>query len=749
MKKNLFTLILFIFFFFAESKFVLGEVVKNVTIIGNNRIQEETIIEYGKIIKNKNYSIDELNDIQKNIFDTGFFKNINLSIKNNVLNISVVENPLIDFFSIQGELNDDKTNKLYEKIKLGSNKIYSEYLLKQDLEIIKEFYLSDGYLDIEVTPRISFLEDKKVNILVTINKGEQKKIHRIFFVGDKKFNSSDLLDVISSSENGWWNFLSSSSIVNNDRILYDKNLIKNFYLNSGFYDVQITSVEVKKINNEQIDIVYSINSGELYNFGNFQVSSGLELISVKLQKLIEYEQKKYLTKKYSIKNKQQFLNSVNVIFSKEQMDFVNLEIQEVKNKNNIDLYAKLISTKKYYINKINVLGNSITEESVIRRNLLFSEGDSFTPYKETKSLDNLKALQIFNDVQIKSKIFDENKVDIDIKITEKPTGSISAGAGYGGNGANIGFGIKEENFLGKGINLNTNINFGTQRIDGTIGFTIPDFDSSDRTLYGKIYSTRTTYLNTVFESRKIGSDFSTKYDLYENFNFKPGVGINYEKINVENIASSYLKNQEGNYFTQKFIYNIEKDQRDNKFGTRNGYVLGFGQEYSSFISDIPYLKSHIYGSNYIPFGERQIINIKYGYSNIFSINNNDIRLSDKLFVPYQYAKGFEPRGFGPVDSVSKEFIGGNQSFYSSAVVSFPNPIQESWNLNTYAFINAANIWGTDNSLINENKKIRAALGVGLDWKSPVGPFSISFAKPISKEDTDKVKNVSIEIGTSF
>lgn len=727
----------------------MAEIVNKIQIQGNKKILSETIIEYGNIKLNQNYTLDELNDIQKKIYSKGFFDKLDISLLNGILTITVKENPIINFLNIQGEKDSEKLNKLYDSIELKNNQFYTEYKLKKSLEYIKEFYSKGGFSNTEVDPRVSIVDDNKANIIINITKNEQLKIDQIFFIGDKKFTQRDLASIISSSEDGWWKFLSSTTYVTDDRISYDKELLKNFYLDNGYYDVQIASVEILKTKLNRANIIYSINAGNSYNFGNFQINEGINLIDKKTQDYIFSLKNDYLKKNYSRKKIRLFLDQINKYFQSRKIDFINTDIQLSKRNNSLDLYLKIFSSNKQYIGRIELEGNSITKSEVILRNLTFSEGDSFMGYKKDKSLDNLKSLNIFKDVIIESKSSKDNLIDVKVKVVEKPTGQISAGAGYGSNGAQVLFSVSDSNLFGDGVKSDISLNIGSQQANGSILLVVPDYKYSGKDLYTKLFSAKTNLNNTLYESKKIGSEISTKYQIYENYYFKPGVGIDNDNISVDSSASAYLKSQRGNYFTQKIMYSIENDERDKKFNTRSGYIFGFGQDLATLYSDVPYIKSSLYGSNYFSLTEKNTINLKYGYSNISSFNNKDTKLSDRIFVPSAYSKGFQIRSYGPRDSSSGEYIGGNNTAYTSLSSNIPTPFEDSWKINSIIFLSAFNVWGVDNSSASDSNKVRSAIGIGFDYSSPLGPVNVNWAKSISQASTDKTKIFSFEIGTIF
>ena len=227
-----------------------SEIINKIEIKGNKRVTEQTIFGIINFKINKNYSIEEVNILQKKLFESNFFKTINIELKNNIMIISVDENPIIDFYFIQGVKSKIREEFFYSSLSLGPNKIFSEYLLKKDIESIRKNYLDAGYLNVKIQPEISQISGNALNVIYRINEGKSFKVNRIYFIGDSFYSSSTLNDVITTSEHGWWKFLSSSSTYNEQRVGYDKSQLKDFYLNNGFYDAQITSVDTSFLENK-------------------------------------------------------------------------------------------------------------------------------------------------------------------------------------------------------------------------------------------------------------------------------------------------------------------------------------------------------------------------------------------------------------------------------------------------------------------------------------------------------------------
>ena len=725
-----------------------ADIVRKIDISGNDRISDITIIDIIDFKKSNNYSNNDLNNFQKKLFETNFFSDVKLKLKDDILKIIVTENPLIEFFNIRGVINNTREELIYEKILLGQNKIFSQSILNQDIDIIKNIYNESGYFNVAIFPEISELPSGNINIVLNVSRGEQYKIKRIFFIGNKHFKSSTLLDVVSSSEHGWWKFLSSSSIANMDRIEFDKQLLKNFYLNEGFYDVQILSSDISLEEKNLASITFSINAGQKYKFSKIELIDNEKNFNKKDFDNIKKFAAKELKGNFSNKKINNLRQKIYTYINLRKIDFVKYNILSKKLENNlIDTEIIIEKTARKFVNQINIKGNSITEEEVIRRKLLFSEGDTFSSYKLNNSKDNLKASGIFKEVKTKIKNLGNERVDIELDVEEQPTGSITAGVGAGTAGASVTTGVSEKNLFGKGIFLNSNVMMGTDSIKGGISTTLPDYKNTDNDLIFNIYVTSTDYENSGYESTVVGNSIAVKYDLYEDLTLKPGFGFDVDDIDTNSTASALYKSREGKYSTFKTFYNLESDKRDRRFQTTKGHKINFGQSFAVPGSDIPYIENNISGIYYYTFSNDFTLSLKSGLNSINALNNKDVKLSDRKFLNSRNLRGFENYGIGPKDG--KDHIGGNYSAYSSISSTVPNPLPDKWNANSIIFFDAGNVWGVDYDSSKDSDKIRSSAGLSLDWISPVGPLSFVFAQILSSADGDLEESFSFQIGSSF
>ena len=727
----------------------LADKINFTKIQGNQRISQETINEIIDFKPGADYSFSNINNMQKELFKTGFFKNINIKIEKNNLIINVIENPIIDFFYIDGVKNNKREDLLYEKLSLGQNKIFSDSILKKDLELIREIYHQSGFFDVKIFPKISQLKNNSINLILDIDRGNKYKINKIFFIGNKKYKSSRLIDIISSSEHGWWKFLSSTTVVDKNRIDYDVNLLKNYYLDRGYYDVQILTSDINLVKSQSYaDITFSINSGSKYFFDKTLIIDDEKNLSNEHLERIKSLSNLYTSNYFSRREIKNLLDEIYEYLKLKKIEFIKLNTKILKTDDGkIQLSIIVKKAKSNYVNMIDISGNTITEEKVIRRNLVFAEGDSFLSHKLKKSIDNLKSTGIFKDVTAKINEKNDNLVDLDIKIEEQPTGSISAGIGLGSSGSTVTTGLQERNLFGSGNSLFSNVSLGTEKISGNVNLVQPDFKSTGNQLTTGLFAVSTDYSNAGYESSKYGANTSIRYQVYEDIFLSTGLSLDSDTIDTSSKASALYKSREGQYLTLKGSYGIENDKRDSKFLPTSGYRYGFGQAMALPGSDIISIENNVFGSFYKPISDDYIFNVKSGFSSINSIDNNDVKLSSRKFLTQTNLRGFENQGIGPKDG--KDHVGGNYSIYGSVSSTFPNPLPDKWNAKSIFFIDSGNVWGVDYNSSLDSDKIRSSTGVSLEWVSPLGPLSFTLAETISSAPGDLEESFSFKIGSSF
>ena len=738
-----------IFIFFFITSYVSAEIITDVEVSGNKRLSRESIIVFGNIKFNVDYTQEELNSVLKNIYSTDFFKEIKLEINNSILNINVVENPIIEDIEFNGVKSSKLNELLLEETSLKSRKSYLESTFLLDLNLIKNIIKANGYYFSEIkTKSIKNEETNSIRLIYDIDLGKKAKINEIKFIGDKVFKDRKLRSIITSDENKFWKFISQSVYLNYDRIELDKRLIRNYYKNNGYYNVDVTNSFIEFKNNGSFKLTFNINAGNKFKFNELDLVLS-ENYDPKYFKKINKSLNKLSGKEYSLDKIEKVLREVDKIALSKQYEFIDATLSEkVIDNNKLNISVSLVDTEKFYVEKINILGNVFTLEEVIRNSFIVDEGDPFNEILFNKSVNNIKSKNIFAKVVPKiSAGSNKNLKIIDLTVEEKPTGEISLGAGFGTSGGTIGGGIKENNFLGRGIKLNTNIQLSDNSIKGIFIYEKPNFNYSENTLFTSVTSTSTDNLSTFgYKTSDIGLSFGTSFEQYEDLYFRPDIKMKLEKLETTNNASSAIKKQEGDYFDTYFNYSLDYDKRNKRYRPDEGYRNKFTQDIP-LISDNYELTNSFETTKYKKISQ-MVTKTSFFIRRVDTLNNENVRTSKRLNIPSNKLRGFESGKVGPYDK--NVFIGGNNVSSANFNATLPNLLPSFQNTDFSFFIDAANVWGVDyDSSIDKKTQIRSSTGLGLDIFTPIGPLSFSLSYPITKASSDKTETFRFNLGTTF
>ena len=368
-----------------------------------------------------------------------------------------------------------------------------------------------------------------------------------------------------------------------------------------------------------------------------------------------------------------------------------------------------------------------------------------------KSIDNIKSLRIFKNVKGKIKEgSDPNLKIIDISVEEQPTGEISLAAGVGTSGSTIGGGIVEKNFLGKGVNLITNIQISDDSVKGRFVYSQPNFAYTDNTLFTSFDATTNDYLtNFGYKVSTTGLSLGTEFEQYENLFFSPELSLSFEDLETNSTASSQLKKQEGSYEDFYFNYGLNYDLRNSSYKPTSGNK-------TSFFQNVPVISDNNEITNTLIFTHFKNLNQAsemIGKASLYlkavnSLDNSDVRISKRAQIPYNRLRGFERGKVGPVDNT--DYIGGNYVTALNLSTNLPGILSTVESLDFSYFIDLANVWGVDyDDSIDESYKIRSSTGIGVDFLTPIGPLSFSLTQPLTKESSDKTETFRFNLGTTF
>ncbi len=729
-----------------------SQIINDLQINGNKRLSSETIKVIGDIELEKNYDEKKLNELIKKFYKSGFFKNVSVNIEKNTLIVDLTENPIVEDIQIEGIKRQSVSDLLLEEISLKNRKPFNEYFLGNDINLIQNILKTSGYYFAEISSSIEENNDlNSVRVKINIDQGPRAKIKKISFIGDKKIKDKKLLEIIASEEHKFWKFISNKVYLDQSRIDLDKRLIENYYRNLGYYFVKVLSSFAEFNRDGNFNLTYNIDAGDLYYFNNLELNLPSDY-NVKDFDDVQKRLIKLKDEKFSIDDFNKILTDIEKIASSRLYDFIDAQVEEqIIDNNKIDFKFNVVDSTSYYVEEINILGNYNTIEEVIRNRLIVDEGDPLNNILYNKSLDNLKSLRIFKKVEGKIKDGSDQKLKkIDIVVEEMPTGEISLAAGVGTSGSTIGGGIKEKNFLGKGINLSTNIEISENSIRGQFIYSKPNFAYTDNTLHTSLTNTSTNNLSDFgYKVSELGFSLGTEFEQFQNFFYSPSISASLEDLETNSNASTKLRSQAGDYTDIYFKYGLNYDLRNSSFRPSAGNRTNFYQELPLFSDGNEVVNSFKFDQfKKISKNSEMIGKASFLFKAVNSIGSNDVRVSKRANVPYSRLRGFEKGKIGPIDNA--DYIGGNYvaSMNLSANLPFILPTLEA--IDFSYFIDAANVWGVDyNKDLDNSDTIRTSTGIGMNVLTPVGPLSFSLSQPITKESSDKTESFRFNLGTTF
>lgn len=746
MKIVIYTLFFLTIFF----KSVFSEIVNDVKIENNNRISKDSVIAFGNIEIGSDYTEEKLNKVLIDLYDSNFFSDVRLKIVNNVLIVNVTERKIIQSVIINGIKSKENTENILKQLSLKAKSPFDDFTAERDLIKLKSSLNRAGYYFAKVNVTIKENNNDTIDLIYNIDTGEKALINKITFTGDKFFKDRKLRNVIVSEETRFWKFISNKKYLDTNRISLDERLLKNYYLNKGFYNVDVQSSSAIFENNS-FELIYNINSGERFTIKEAKLKIPLDYKKKDFKK-VEEKISKLENEKYSLNRINKVIKEIDKISVSRLYDFIDATIEtEEVSKNQINLIFSIVESEKFFVNRVNIFGNNVTEEKVIRNQLEVDEGDPFNKLLHAKSVNNIKALRIFKDVTSEVLPIDgSKKKNINITVEEKPTGEILASAGVGSDGGTLGFSVSEKNFMGRGIGLTTSATISEERFKGEFTVLNPNFNYTEKALSTSIFAVDTDRMAASgYESTEVGFSFGTNFEQYNNLYFSPSFKVLSEELTTDTTASNSIKKQEGNYFTSTIGYAFDYDLRNQRFQTTDGFRSRFFQELPVVSESDSLISSYTF--DYYFSYEDTTSSIGLFLKNATGLSD-DVRVSERIGIPSSRLRGFKRGGVGPVEQGADiDHIGGNYAAALSLTQEIPNIAPNLQNFEFKYFLDFGNVWGADfrGSNFDDSNYLRASTGVGIEWWTPVGPLSSSFSHAIRKNSTDEFEGFQFNIGTTF
>ncbi len=741
-KKIIFFIILQIFFF----QNTYSEVIENFIIKGNERVSNETVIMFSNLKIGDEINNNILNNALKDLYYTNYFKDVSVLQNNRIITIKVVENPIIQSVVINGVDRGNILEKLLDVTKKIEKYPFIENKINDQVSLLNNILKSNGYYFVKIKTTIEENINNTVDLIYDISLGEVAKIKKITFIGKKIFRDNTLRNVIISEESKFWKFLTSNKFLDVGRVNADVLRLNNFYKNRGYFNVKIKSTTAVITDQNQFELIFNINSGKKYFFNNVSITNP-DKISVENINKFQTKFKKLNGKKYSKKILENLIDEFNDYILRNDFVFINAQYEQiVKNENLIDIKINLDELDKKYVERINIFGNFITDEKVIRNTLIIDEGDPYNEILFDKSISKIKSRNIFKSVNYNTIDIQNSKKYIDITVEEKATGEIFAGAGTGTTGNSINAGIKENNYLGLGVKLDTDLTLTEDSVKGSFSVINPNYNNSDKSINTTIESSTNDFMSqSGYKTNRtgfvIGTKFEQKNDLFINLE----LSNYYEDLETSSSATSIVKKQEGNYIENLLSYTISYNRLDQDFQPSDGFINFFSQTFPIYSDDLA-IENKLTGSVYHSLNNNLILSASYFLKAINSLEDN-VRISKRVFVPGRRLRGFESGKIGPKDG--SQYIGGNYAGALNLNTTLPNVLFENDNLDLNFFIDMANVWEVDYNDSLDSNKIRSSTGIAVNWFSAIGPLTFSYAIPLTEEQSDITEKFRFQIGTSF
>ncbi|MFC4270393.1 outer membrane protein assembly factor BamA [Sneathiella chungangensis] len=735
---------------YAQSSVILSDI----RVEGNQRIEDDTVKSYLLITAGAPYDRSRVDRSLKALFNTGLFADVTIRQEGTVLIVNVVENPIINRLAFEGNRRIDDDTLLAE-IQLRPRIVYTRARVQNDVQRIITVYRRSGRFAATVEPKVILLPENRVDLVFEINEGEQTGIKKIRFYGNKHFSDRQLLSEISTEETRWYNFLSDTDTYDPDRLTFDRELLRKFYLSKGYADFRVVSAIAELTpDRDGFFITFAVEEGAKYTFGAIDVKSEIKDLPADtlLDQVTTIEGETYNADKI-----EDSIQKLTFEAGKLGYAFVNVRPRIERDRENLTISVTYEINKgpRVYVERINITGNVRTLDYVIRREMKLAEGDAFNTALLRLSRSRIRGLDFFEKVEVtQEEGTAADKTVINVDVQEKSTGELSVGAGFSTtDSVSADLQIRERNLLGRGQDLRFGVSVGADAQTIDIGFTEPYFLDRDLSAGFDLFRTVRDYQD------ESGYDLErTGFVLRSGFPIKEFVrgDVFYSLVNekIDNLTASApvgIQKAAGDYLISSVGYTITISDLDDTLFPTTGSKYTFGQTVSGLGGDVRSLATNASYVRFFPVYENDVVlslGVNGGY--IFGLGE-DVILTQRYNVGGRNFRGFESRGIGPRDIASGDALGGNAYVIGTAELRFPVGLPDEYGVLGRTFIDVGTLTGIDDDDpgIVDKASPRASIGVGLNWVSPFGPIQINVAVPVVKEDFDKEEVFQLDFGTRF
>lgn len=728
--------------------------IKAVRVEGNERIESKTVLSYLALHEGAVFESDVIDKALKDLYATGFFADIKLLKDDDTLVVRVVENPVISEVSFEGNKNI-KSEDLEKELELKPRAVYTKTTLQADVKRILDIYRRSGRYTATVDPKLIKKDQNRVNLVFEITEGPVARIEHISFLGNDTFSGSSLESVIRSSETRWYQFLTDNDKYDPDRLQFDQELLRRFYTSQGYADFQVKSAHAElSPNKDAFFVSFVLDEGAKYTLSGVSVNSTLKSSEpIDLSKVMT-------TKAGDTFDNTKIEESVDTM-TKELGNlgyaFVDINPRLIRNTEakTIDLSYDIKPGPRVYVERINITGNVRTLDEVIRREFRVEEGDPYNAAKLARTEQRLNNLNFFEKLNISNEQGSSpDKTVINVDVQEKSTGEINFGAGFSStDGALADFGVKENNFLGRGQELRSRFTYAARRKQVDLGFTEPYFLDRELSAGFDVFKTVYDYSSeSSYDLSSRGIILRTGYSPQERWKHDLNYSFRDNDItNVPSTASIYIQEQQGRRITSSFGQSLEYDGLNNRQDPTSGYYAKLSQEIAGIGGNARYLKHEAKTSYYVPISKEWVWSTIGSGGHIVGFGGHDVEIADRFFVGGDLIRGFRNSGIGPRDSSTKDALGGNIYYAANTELKFPLGLPDDLGITGAVFADAGSLFDINETGPNlvDSRSLRASAGFGVAWKSPFGPIRVDIARPVLKEKLDEKETFRFSFGTRF
>ncbi len=747
--------------------------ISRIRVEGNERIDAASVTSYLPVQVGQTVNDVLIDESVKTLFRTELFSDVQIVLEGQEMVVSVVEAPIINQVVFEGNSALSK-DKLRDEVTIRPRGIFTRARVQADVQRIIELYRRSGRISATVSPKIVELPQKRVDLIFEINEGVKTGVSNVNFVGNRAYSDNELAGVIVTRKSSWWKFFSSNDNYDPDRIDYDREQLRKFYTNRGYYDFRVVSA-VAELTPDRKDfaITYTIDEGEKYNFGRVTVKTENDRLSAEnLERMLPVQSGQL----YESDLIEKAVEGLTYAAGQAGFAFVDVRPQDTGNPETrtVDVTFNVREGARVYIDKINVVGNARTLDRVIRREMLVSEGDAYNKALIERSRMFVGSLGFFKDVEITDKPTGQpDRTNIEVAITEQPTGELSFGAGFSSYEKFIlDVGITERNFRGRGQNVRARVSWGSIQKNIDFSFTEPRFMGRDVSAGFDLFHSQLDYARySGYQSESTGAAVRVGYNLNGFSVLRLRYNLRQDKLNYgTSFNCDDLLYSCGNGLTSSVGYTLSFDRRNDYMLPTRGWVVNLRQDFAGLGGDVSYIRSELEGSWYHGFRKDMILSVNGQVGNIAAWQGDSIRINDRFFKGGTTFRGFESAGIGPRDNSTTYALGGETYAIGTVELGIPNGLPEQYGLKTALFMDVGTLGGVDDRLkyctstqalagqcaagqrnanIVDDLSLRVVAGVTIRWKSPMGPIQFDISQIIRKEDYDKTETFRFSQSTQF